>query len=84
MNEGDAQQRTLLAGSPATIGFGSVGQRPGGSQGDDGVQRGVQLLDAGEEVPREVHTGNLTFIEAFTEFADTEVVQLLDHSRHDI
>ena len=84
MNEGDAEKPAVLAGAQAAIRFGSVGQRLGGRQGDDGVQRGVQLLNAGEEVPRELNTGNLAFIEAFAEFADTEVVQLLDHSRHDI
>jgi len=62
MNEGDAEQWAPLAGLEPGIGGLSVGERLFRRQGDEGVESGIQTLDPAQEVPGELHAGNLALV----------------------
>ncbi len=59
MNEGDAEQRTLLPRGAAAIGRGRGQQGLLGREGDQRIQGGVQALDPAQEMPREFDARNL-------------------------
>jgi hypothetical protein len=74
VDQRQARQRQGLAGGNQLIGLPRSGERLLARDGNEGVQRRVEALDAREKVPRELHAGKAARTQTLVELGERQSV----------